>query len=130
MQAVDAPVPFGGEKSEWHDGFVRYDFAMDEETLAITPFQAPDGEKFGVKDPAKGQRRCLVIAPLAEAGVPLLHVCGNLDPAFDAHTRVVEKSYQKLGGRITVIIKDGEGHYPLAPRDPKPVVDFIVGKAI
>ena len=43
-------------------------------------------------------------------------------------TRVVEKRYKELGGQITVIVKEGEGHYPLAPKDPKPVVDFIVGK--
>ena len=36
---------------------------MDEQTLAITPFKAPEGEKFGVKDPAKGQRRCIVVVP-------------------------------------------------------------------
>lgn len=68
------------------------------------------------------------LAPLAKAGVPLLHVSGSLDPALNDHTRVVEKRYKELGGPITVIIKEGEGHYPLAPKDPKPVVDFIVGK--
>ena len=66
---------------------------------------------------------------LAKARVPLLHVCGSLDPALDSQTRALEKQYKKLGGPITVIINKGEGHYPLAPRDPKPVVDFIVGKA-
>jgi pimeloyl-ACP methyl ester carboxylesterase len=69
------------------------------------------------------------LAPLAKAGVPLLHVCGSLDPALDAHTRAVEKLYKELGGSITVIIKEGGGHYPLAPKDPKAVVDFIIGKA-
>lgn len=69
------------------------------------------------------------LTPLAKAGVPLLHVCGSLDPAFNDHTRVVEKRYKELGGSITVIVKEGESHYPLAPRDPKPVVDFIIGKA-
>ena len=56
-------TPFDGEKTSWHDGFDRYDFVMDEETLAIAPFKAPAGEGFGVKDPAKGQRRCIVIVP-------------------------------------------------------------------
>ena len=42
------------------------------------------------------------------------------------HTRVVEKRYKELGGQITVIIKDGDGHYPLAPKDRQPVVDFII----
>src|SRR5258706_4473384 len=65
--AAQAYVPFDGEKSAWHDGFSRYDFVMDEETLAITPFKAPAAEKFGVNDPAKGQRRCIVIVPNAAA---------------------------------------------------------------
>src|SRR6202007_1676624 len=46
-----------------HDGFVRYDYLMDEETLGVTPFKAPEGEKFGVKDPPQGKRRCIVVAP-------------------------------------------------------------------
>jgi len=41
-------------------------------------------------------------------------------------TSVVENRYKGLGGKITVIIKDGQGQYPLARKDPKPVVDFIV----
>lgn len=45
------------------------------------------------------------------------------------NTRVIEKRYGELGGRITVIIKEGVGHYPLAPLDPQPVVDFIVQAA-
>ena len=69
------------------------------------------------------------LAPLAKAGVPLLHVCGALDPALADQTRAVEKRYKELGGAITVIVKEGEGHYPLAPKDPKPVVDFIIEKA-
>ena len=33
---------------------------------------------------------------------------------------------QELGGQMTVIVKQGEGHFPSGPKDPKPVVDFIV----
>jgi pimeloyl-ACP methyl ester carboxylesterase len=65
------------------------------------------------------------LAPLAKANVPLLHVCGSLDPYFRDNTLEVEKRYKKLGGKIEVINKKGEGHYPLAPDDPAPVVDFI-----
>jgi pimeloyl-ACP methyl ester carboxylesterase len=65
------------------------------------------------------------LAPLAKAGVPLLHVCGSLDPSLADQTRVAEKRYRELGGQITVILKEGEGHYPLAPKDPQSVVDFI-----
>ena len=56
-RADETYVPFEGEKSAWHEGFVRDDFVTDEESLAITSFKLPGGEKFGVKDPAKGQRR-------------------------------------------------------------------------
>jgi pimeloyl-ACP methyl ester carboxylesterase len=65
------------------------------------------------------------LAPLAKAGVPLLHVCGSLDPWLDTQTRIAEKRYKELGGSITVIVKEGDGHYPLAPKDTKPVLDFI-----
>jgi pimeloyl-ACP methyl ester carboxylesterase len=66
------------------------------------------------------------LAPLAKAGIPLLHDCGSLDPWLTEQTRVVEKRYKELGGQITVIIREGEGHFPISPRDPKADVDFIV----
>ncbi|HEX4591057.1 MAG TPA: hypothetical protein VH120_14060 [Gemmataceae bacterium] len=65
---------------------------------------------------------------LAKAGVPLLHVCGSRDPWLDSQTRVLEKRYKEMGGAVTVLVEDGKGHFPTAPRDVKPVVDFIVGR--
>ena len=58
--------------------------------------------------------------------MPLLHICGSLDPWLETQTRIAQKRYEELGGRITVIIKEGEGHYLLAPKDLQPVLDFIV----
>ncbi len=66
------------------------------------------------------------LAPLAKAGVPLIHVCGSLDPWLDSQTRVVEARYRELGGQMTVIVVDGEGHFLASPRDPRPIVDLIV----
>lgn len=66
------------------------------------------------------------LAPLAKAGVPILHDCGSLDPWLKDQTRVVEKRYQELGGKITVLVAEGEGHFPLSRKDPKPVVAFIL----
>ena len=66
------------------------------------------------------------LAALAKASVPLLHDCGASDPWLESQTRVVEKRYKELGGKITVIVREGEGHFPLSPKDPKPVVDFIM----
>ena len=230
---ADAVAPFEGEKSAWHDGFDRYDFVMDEATLAITPFKAPANERFGVRDPAKGQRRCIVIVPktpapgnpwswrgcywdhqpqtevellrrgfhiayisanatlkpgkewdawyqyltekqglskkpafigmsrggeyeytwatthpeqvsciyadnpggnpemlaklgeLAKNDVPLLHVCGSIDPLLGKYSTVIETIYQQFGGRISSMTKDGFGHHPHSLRDPTPIADFI-----
>jgi pimeloyl-ACP methyl ester carboxylesterase len=68
------------------------------------------------------------LGSLARAGVPLLHACGSLDPMFEGQTREAEKRYKGLGGSMTVLVREGEGHYPTAPKDPKPVVDFIIGR--
>jgi pimeloyl-ACP methyl ester carboxylesterase len=65
------------------------------------------------------------LAPLARAGVPTLHVCGNLDPGLNDQTRLTEQRYKELGGQMTVVVKESEGHFPLAPRDPQSVVEFI-----
>ena len=65
------------------------------------------------------------LAVLAKAGVPVLHDCGASDPWSESQTRVVEKRYRELGGKITVIVREGEGHFPLSPKDPKSVVEFI-----
>ena len=63
---------------------------------------------------------------LAKAGVPLISVCGSLDPGLNDNTQLIEMRYQKLGGRIMVIMKKDVGHFPLAPKDPQPIVDFIL----
>jgi hypothetical protein len=60
--------------------------------------------------------------------VSILHVCGDLDPWLDRETRVAETSYKKLGGNFKVIIRKGEGHFPVGTQDPNPIVDFIVSK--
>ncbi len=70
------------------------------------------------------------LAPLAKAGVPILQVCGSLDPSLADNTIVLEKKYKELGGEIHVTMKDGEGHYLLTPIDSKPVVDFILKNEI
>ena len=85
----------------------------------------------GSQPPLNDAKNPLVdnLAPLAKTGVPILHVCGSLDPWLDRDTRAAEKKYKELGGQMTVIVKPGEGHFPVGPQDPAPVVDLIVGKA-
>jgi hypothetical protein len=228
-RAAETYAPFEGEKTTWHDGFERFDYVMDEETFAITPFKRPDNEKFAVGNPAKGQRRCIVVVPktiapgnpwswqgcywdhepqtevellrrgfhivfitpdpgkqwdafyawlteqhglakkpafvgmskggvneydwttanpdkvsciyadnpairpeafanlgkLAKNDVALLNVCGSADFLLQQHTLPIENRYQQLGGRITVMIKDGHAHHPHSLKNPKPIADWI-----
>ncbi|MHC4744765.1 MAG: GDSL-type esterase/lipase family protein, partial [Planctomycetota bacterium] len=67
------------------------------------------------------------LRPLARAGVPVLHVCGDADEVvpLEENTGILEKRYKKLGGSITTIIKEGIGHHPHSLKDPKPIVEFI-----
>ena len=219
---------FTGEKTDWH-GFDRYDFVIDEETFAITPIKAPEGEKNSVGTPAKGQRRCIVVVPakaapgnpwswqacywdhepqtevellkrgfhiafitpdpgkqwdawytfltekygfskkpafvgmskggvneydwatvnpgkvsciyadnpairpdafmklgeLAKNDVPLLNVCGSSDFLLERITLPIEKRYQELGGRITVVIKEGPAHHPHSIKNPKLIAEWM-----
>ena len=223
-----APETFAGDKTLWH-GFDRYDFVMDESTLAIKPFKAPVDEGDGIKGEVKGQRRCIVVVPrqaapgnpwswrgcywdhqpqtevellkrgfhvayitpdpgkqwdawyaflteryglsakpafvgmskggvnayawatknpdkvgciyadnpalyqesfagikaLAANDVPLLHVCGSYDFLLEHNTLPVENEYHQLGGRITVIIKEGTAHHPHSLTDPQTIAGWI-----
>jgi len=68
------------------------------------------------------------LAPLAKAGVPLIHVVGDADPVVPVaeNTAILESRYQKLGGQIKVIHKPGVGHHPHSLKDPAPLVKFIL----
>lgn len=68
------------------------------------------------------------LAPLARAGVPLLHVCGDADEVvpFNENSAMVEKRYRELGGDITMIMKPGQKHHPHCLENPAPIVDFIL----
>src|ERR1700744_1980252 len=61
---AQSTMPFEGDKTSWH-GFDRYDYFMDLQTLAITPFKALPEEKTGMddKNTPKGSVRCIVIVP-------------------------------------------------------------------
>lgn len=68
------------------------------------------------------------LAPLAKAGIPILHVVGAADDVVPVaeNTAIIEQRYRALGGAIAVISKPGVGHHPHALKDPQPIVDFIV----
>jgi hypothetical protein len=66
------------------------------------------------------------LAPLAKAHIPIIHVCGSLDPWYAANTMAAQKVYQQSGGHMEVLVIKGAGHFDALPSDPTPIVDFIV----
>jgi hypothetical protein len=226
-------VPFEGQHTAWHDGFARYDFVMNTETMEVTPFSPPARERFGIGAPATGTRRCVVICPktsatgnpwswrgcywdhqpqtevellrrgfhvayisadqnlrpdkywdawytyltekhglskkpafigmsrggefsftwatthtdkvsaiyadnpggndeiirrlpdLVRKDVPVMLVCGTIDPLLSRYASAIEGIYHQFGGRVSIIIKEGAGHHPHSLIEPTPMADFI-----
>jgi pimeloyl-ACP methyl ester carboxylesterase len=71
------------------------------------------------------------LAPLAAAGVPLLHVYGDADEVvpWDENTKLIDERYRALGGQVTLIAKPGVGHHPHGLDDSMPIVEFIARHA-
>lgn len=67
------------------------------------------------------------LAPLIDAGIPLLHVVGAADDVVPVaeNTMILEQRYREAGGRIHVISKESVGHHPHSLSDPKAIVDFV-----
>ncbi len=65
------------------------------------------------------------LGELALNDVALLNICGSADFLLQRHTLPIEDRYQQLGGRITVMVKDGVAHHPHSLRNPKFIADWI-----
>ncbi|NLF67874.1 MAG: prolyl oligopeptidase family serine peptidase [Candidatus Anammoximicrobium sp.] len=102
-----------GSPRDWKLVMERYGFKSEAEALAYD------------KNPVDN------LAPLAKAGVPLLHVYGDADDVvpWDENTGLVAERYRKLGGSITLIAKPGVAHHPHGLDDSTPIVEFILRHA-
>ncbi len=103
-----------GSPEDWKELLRCYHFESEEQALAWegNPIDA--------------------LKPLAEAKIPLIHVCGDADEVvpYAENTAVLKKRYESLGGRIKVIIKKGFKHHPHGLDDPTPIVDFILAHSL
>lgn len=99
-----------GSPADWKLVMERYHFKSETEALAYD------------KNPVDN------LAPLAKAGIPLLHVYGDADDVvpWDENTGKLAERYRALGGSITLISKPGVGHHPHGLTDPTPIVEFII----
>jgi hypothetical protein len=50
------------------------------------------------------------LGDLARADVPVLQICGTLDPNLGQYTSPNEAIYQQFGGRISMMFKEGYAH--------------------
>lgn len=76
-------------------------------------------------NPGGNMDALMQLGALATNDVPLLHVCGSIDPIIGKYSTTIENIYQQFGGRISVMIKEGRGHHPHSLNDLKPITDFI-----
>jgi|GEM_PF-818368 len=92
-------------------------------------------ERYGLDEAAAREWPCQPVdrlAPLAAAGVPILHVIGDADETVPVaeNSHLVRERYRALGGRFEEIVKPGGRHHPHGlPDDPAPIVDFFLKAA-
>jgi pimeloyl-ACP methyl ester carboxylesterase len=69
-----------------------------------------------------------LLAPLAKAKIPILHLVGDADDVVPVaeNTAILQHRYRALGGPFELMVKPGVGHHPHSLSDPAPLVDFIV----
>jgi dienelactone hydrolase len=98
-----------GDAKQWELLLKTYKFTSDADALAYSG------------NPVD------ILEPLAKVGVPLLHVCGESDTTVPVaeNSAVVKSRYEKLGGKIEVVLKPGAAHHPHGLEDPAPILDFI-----
>jgi pimeloyl-ACP methyl ester carboxylesterase len=120
---LDAPVldirswPGGkgagkGDAGEWEK--CKFVYGLSEETAAV--FCENPLDKIEI---------------LAKAKIPIITVAGDQDDTvpFKENTAVLVEKYKKLGGEITLILKNGVSHHPHSLENPKPIVEFILSKS-
>jgi pimeloyl-ACP methyl ester carboxylesterase len=69
-----------------------------------------------------------ILAPIAEARIPIIHVVGDADDIVPhpENTLELKKRYEALGGHMELIVKPGVGHHPHSLEDPAPIVNYIL----
>ncbi len=71
------------------------------------------------------------LEPLAKAGIPIIHIVGDLDKVVPVaeNTSIAQARYEMMGGIFEVIHKQA-GHHPHSLKDPKPLVEFMLKHAL
>ena len=73
------------------------------------------------------------LKPLAEAGVPILHLHGDSDRVVphNKNTEVIAQRYKKLGGSVEVELFKGQGHNMWKGWfQSEKLTDFVIARAL
>lgn len=99
-----------GSVADWQSLIQCYGFKDEAEALAWT------------KNPVDR------LEPLARAGIPLIHVVGDVDESVPVkeNSDVVASRYKTLNGDLTVFHKPTCGHHPHGLDDPTPMAELIL----
>ncbi len=73
-----------------------------------------------------------ILAPIAKARIPVLHVVGDADDVvpYDENTLVLKERFEDLGGHMELIVKPGVGHHPHSLENPTPIVRYILKRRL
>ena len=65
---------------------------------------------------------------LSDAGIPIIVVAGDSDVVvpYEENAKILKERYEKLGGKIKVILKKGVGHHPHSLKNPLPIVEYLI----
>jgi alpha-beta hydrolase superfamily lysophospholipase len=99
-----------GGRDDWKQALASYHFTTD---LELIEFKGNPID---------------ILEPIAAARIPVIHVVGDIDTVVPQaeNTDVVRERYLTLGGKFTLIVKQGCDHHPHGLTDPTPVVNFII----
>lgn len=103
-----------GNPGDWMELQRCYGFASEAEALAWT------------KNPVDN------IAPVVQAGIPLVHLFGDADEVvpWEENTKILAERVEALGGAINLIRKPGCKHHPHGPDDPSGLADWILANTL
>lgn len=140
---VVAPVPYNADGPLFNHWNIVYNYLVgkgfsNKPVLAGSGAAAGEAYAWAIENPGKvaciyGENPILrsslaKVQPienlpiLSKAGIPIIHACGSLDPNLKTQTYEVKKRY---GGKFTLILDAGRGHYPIEPAEPAKVAGLI-----
>ena len=103
-----------GSKEDWESLLQCYGFKSEAEALAW-PGNPVDN-----------------LAPIIQAGIPLVHVYGDADEVvpWEENTKVMVERAEALGAKIQTYLKPGCHHHPHGPADPRAFAVWVLAHVL